>query len=252
MDRAIYTALTGLSARARESVVTANNLANAQVPGFRRDVVAQEGRYLAAKAAVDGAWAARAQVGSPSLATPQHAGKIAATGRDLDIALSGPHWLAVQGPMIAGEVREAYTRRGDLMVNNAGVLANGDGRVLVNAAGAPISVPPGATPRIGQDGTVSITGPEGPQILGRLKLVDGTSLKSRDKAGDGLFLPQEALAADPAARVESGALESANLTAAEAMVQLVEEQRGFELNARLIKLTTEMDEQGARLIGQNP
>ncbi|MBU6166039.1 MAG: flagellar hook-basal body complex protein [Alphaproteobacteria bacterium] len=251
MDRAIYTALTGLSARARESLVTANNLANAQVPGFRRDVVAQEGRYLAARAAADGAWGARAQVGSPSLATPQQPGKIAATSRELDIALSARHWLAVQGPVIGGEVREAYSRRGDLMVNSAGVLANGDGRVVVNAAGAPISVPPGTQPVIGRDGTVSVQGADGPQILGRLKLVDGSSLASRDKAGDGLFLPPDALPADPAAVVETGALEGANLTAAEALVQLVEEQRGFEVNARLIKLLGEMDEQGARLMGLN-
>lgn len=251
MDRLIYTALTGLSARARESVVTANNLANAQVPGFRRDVVAQEGRYLAARASVDGAFAARAQVGAPSLSTPQQPGKIAATGRGLDIALSARHWLAVQGPLIGGQVSEAYTRRGDLVVNGAGVLATGDGRVAITAAGAPISVPPGAEPVIGRDGTVSITGADGPQILGRLKLVDGSSLASRDKAGDGLFMPQEPLAADPAALVETGALESANLTAAEALVQLVEEQRGFEVNARLIKLATEMDEQGARLMGVN-
>lgn len=251
MDRVIYTALTGLSARARESLVTANNLANAQVPGFRRDVVAQEGRYLAARAAADGAWAARAQVGSPSLSTPQQPGKIAATGRELDIALSARHWLAVQGPIVSGQVSEAYTRRGDLVVNAAGVLANGDGRVLVSASGAPISVPPGAEPVIGRDGTVSVQGPDGPQILGRLKLVDGSSLKSRDKAGDGLFMAEEPLPPDPEARVESGALESANLTAAEALVQLVEEQRGFELNARLIKLATEMDEQGARLMGLN-
>ena len=251
MDRLIYTALTGLSARARESVVTANNLANAQVPGFRRDVVAQEGRYLAARAAADGAWGARAQVGAPSLATPQQPGKVTATGRELDIALSGRHWLAVQGPVIGGSVREGYSRRGDLAVNGAGVLANGDGRVVLNSNGAPISVPPGSAVSIGRDGTVSVAGPEGPQILGKLKLVDGSSLASRDKAGDGLFLPEEPLPADPAALVETGALESANLTAAEALVQLVEEQRGFEVNARLIKLAQDMDEQGARLMGPN-
>ncbi len=251
MDRLIYTALTGLSARARESLVTANNLANAQVPGFRRDVVAQEGRYLDARTAADGAWEARAQVGSPSLSTPQQPGKIAATGRELDIALSDRHWLAVQGPVVGGAVREGYSRRGDLVVNRAGVLANGDGRVVLNAAGVPISVPPGAELVIGRDGTVSTMDADGPQILGRLKLVDGTSLNSRDKAGDGLFLPQEPLPADPAAKVETGALEGANLTAAEALVQLVEEQRGFEVNARLIKLAAEMDEQGAQLMRLN-
>ena len=53
---------------------------------------------------------------------------------------------------------------------------------------------------------------------------------------------------DATAMLEAGALESANLTTAEALVELVEEQRGFEINARLIKLAQEMDEQGARLM----
>ena len=251
MDRLIYTTLSGLSARAREQLVTANNLANAGVPGFRRDVVAQEGRYLSAARDVDGAWRARAQTGAPSLATPHQPGRIAATGRPLDIALGGEAWLAVQGPVIGGEIREAYMRRGDLQVNPAGLITLGDGRVVLNANSAPISVPPGAQLTIGEDGTISAMLPDGPQLLGKLKMVDGSGLKSRDKAADGLFLPEDPLPADPAARLETGALEGANITAAEALVELVEEQRGFEVNARLLKLAQDMDEQGARLIGMD-
>ncbi|WP_439545762.1 flagellar hook-basal body complex protein [Sandarakinorhabdus sp.] len=251
MDRLIYTTLSGLNARAREQLVTANNLANAGVPGFRRDVVAQESRYLGAARDVDGAWASRAQTGAPSLATPHAPGRIAATGRPLDIALGGDAWLAVQGPVVGGEVREGYMRRGDLQVNAAGLITLGDGRVVLNANSAPISVPPGAALTIGEDGTITATLPDGQQPLGKLKLVDGSSLKSRDKAADGLFLPEEALPADPAARLETGALESANITAAQALVELVEEQRGFEVNARLLRLAQEMDEASARLLGMD-
>lgn len=248
MDRLIYTALTGLSARAREQLVTANNLANAQVPGFRREVVAQEGRYLAARAVADGAWPARAQVGAPSLATPAEPGRVQATGRPLDIALGGEAWLAVQGPVIGGSPREAYTRRGDLTITATGLLTTGDGRVVLGAGGTPLSVPPGAAISIGTDGTLTAMLPEGPTPVGQLKLVNGRSLSPRDKAADGLFLPESPLPADPAARVAPGALESANITAAQALVELVEEQRGFEVNSRLIKLGQDMDEQGARLM----
>lgn len=248
MDRLIYTALTGLSARGRETLVTANNLANAGVPGFRRDVVAQEGRYFDAARLADGAFEARAQVGSPSLATPALPGKVQATGRGLDVALSARHWLAVQGPIIGGDVKEGYTRRGDLSVSATGVLTNGDGRVVLGANNAPISVPPGAALTIAQDGSISAMLPDGPTPVGQLKLVDGATLTGRDKAGDGLFLPAEPLPRDATARVESGALESANITASEALVELVEQQRGFEINARLIRLAQDMDEQGARLM----
>ena len=248
MDRLIYTALTGLMARAREQQVTANNLANAQVPGFRREIVAQEGRYLDARRTADGAWEARAQVGAPSLSTPAVPGKVQATGRGLDVALSARSWLAVQGPVIGGEIKEAYTRRGDLAVSAAGLLVNGDGAVVLGANNAPISLPPGSDITIAQDGTISAMLPGGPTPVGQLKLVDGTGLNPRDKAADGLFLPEQPLPLDPAARVESGALESANLSATQALVELVEEQRGFEVNARLIKFAQEMDEQGARLM----
>jgi flagellar basal-body rod protein FlgF len=244
MDRLIYTALTGLSARQRESQVTANNLANASVPGFRRELVVQEGRYLGRAGAIP----ARAQTGAPSLSTPREGGRVEATGRGLDVALAGEAWLAVQGPIVGGRITEGYTRRGDLSVNPAGLVVNGEGRVLLNANGAPMSAPPGAAISIAEDGTMAAQLPDGPVTLGRLKLVNGAALSPRDKAADGLFLPEAPLPADPAARLVPGALETANVSTAQALVELVEEQRGFEVNARLLRLAQDMDEQGARLM----
>ncbi len=251
MDRLIYTALTGLTARAREQQVTANNLANAQVPGFRREMVVQEGRYLAPRATSAGAHHSRAQAGAPSLSTPAEPGRVQATGRGLDVAMAGDAWLAVQGPIVGGQPREGYTRRGDLSVGAAGLVVTGDGRVVLNASSAPMSVPPGAQITIGDDGTMTAMLPDGPAVLGKLKLVDGGNLSPRDKASDGLFLPETPLPANPAARLSAGALESANVTAAQALVELVEEQRGFEVNARLLRIAQDMDEQGARLLRLN-
>jgi flagellar basal-body rod protein FlgF len=248
MDRLIYTALTGLAARSREQQVTANNLANAQVPGFRRELVVQEGRYLAVQRAASGAHTTRAQAGAPSLSTPREGGRVLATGRALDVALAGDAWLAVQGPVVGGAVREAYTRRGDLQLSPAGLVTTGDGRVVVNADGAPLSAPPGAAITIAEDGSIAAQLADGPVALGRLKLVDGSALDPRDKAADGLFLPEDPLPADPAARLAPGALETANVSTAQALVELVEEQRGFEVNARLLRLAQDMDEQGARLL----
>ena len=112
MDRLIYTVLTGLGARSRSQTVTANNLANAETTGFRREIIAAEGRYLASDSATT-----RAQAGAPSLATPRQAGKIIPTGRPLDIALSGDAWLALQGPLVNGRPTEHYSRRGDLTLD---------------------------------------------------------------------------------------------------------------------------------------
>ncbi len=244
MDRLIYTALTGLAARDRAQIITANNLANAGTTGFRRELVAAEGRYLSAGAA----GVSRAQAGAPSVATPRDAGEVAATGRPLDIAMIGSAWLAVQGPMVGDTPSEAYTRRGDLDVTAAGVLQNGDGRLVLGEGGTPVTVPAGATLEIAPDGGLSARSGDVVTPIGRLKLVDGSSLGGLDKAGDGLFVSRESLAFDPSARLATGTLEGANVKTAGALAELVAEQRGFEVNARLLGLAKDIDERSARLI----
>lgn len=243
MDRLIYTALTGMAARGRAQTITANNLANAATTGFRRELVAAEGRYFAGAAVTS-----RVQAGAPSLATPHDPGRVSPTGRDLDIAMGGEAWLAVQGPVVKGQPTEAYTRRGDLTVTASGVLQNGDGRAVLAQNGAPVTVPAGAQLSIAADGNLSARIGDVVTRIGRLKLVDGTSLANLDKAGDGLFATKEPLPFNPEARVTSGALEAANVQTAGALAELVAESRGFEVNARLLGIAKDIDERTSRLM----
>ncbi len=252
MDRLIYTALTGLSARSRQQLVTANNLANASTPGFRRELVAAEGRYLGPAADGRSLSTARVQSGAPSVSTPGDPGRIDATGRPLDVALAGNAWLAVQGPVVNGQPTEAYTRRGDLTVSTSGVLQNGDGRALLNDGGTPVTVPAGATLDIALDGGLSTRNDDTVTPLGKLKLVDGAGLKDLDKAGDGLFTAKTQLPVDPRATLTIGTLENSNVQAAGALAELVEQSRGFEVNARLLGLAKDMDERSARLMAFEP
>ena len=240
MDRLIYTALTGLSARSRSQAVTANNLANAQTTGFRREIIAAQGRYL-----TGGAVAGRAQTGAASVATPREPGKIAATGRPLDVALGGNAWLAIQGPVVNGNATEAYTRRGDLDVGVSGVLQNGDGKAILNTNGVPVTVPAGAELSIAPDGALNVRVGDINTNIGRLKLVAGRDL---EKGADGMFTSKDPLPVDPAARLATGALEGANVQTAGALAELVEESRGFEVNARLLTIAKDMDERTARLM----
>lgn len=243
MDRLIYTALTGLVARTRSQAVTANNLANAQTTGFRREIIAAEGRYLAG-----GGVSSRAQTGATSVPTPKEAGKINATGRPLDIALGGNAWLAVQGSVVNGNPTESYTRRGDLDVSTSGILQNGDGKPVLNQNGVPITVPVGAELTIAADGSLSTRIGEVNTVIGKLKLVTGRDL---EKGIDGMFTSKEPLPVDPAARLASGALESSNVQTAGALAELVEESRGFEVNARLLTIAKDMDERTARLMAMD-
>jgi flagellar basal-body rod protein FlgF len=243
MDRLIYTVLTGLEARTRSQTVTANNLANADTTGFRREIIAAEGRYLASDIATT-----RAQAGAPSLATPRHAGKVIPTGRPLDIALAGDAWLALQGPVVNGRPTEHYSRRGDLSLSRTGLLQTGEGRLVLNQNGTAVTVPAGAALSIGDDGTLSARVGDDDQPLGKLKLVAGKDLDGLDKASGGHFTSETPLPVDPAARLTSGTLEASNVQTAGALAELVEQSRGFEVNARLLGLAKDIDERTARLM----
>ncbi|GGE02205.1 flagellar basal-body rod protein FlgF [Polymorphobacter glacialis] len=245
MDRVIYTVLTGLSAQARAQSVTANNLANAGTTGFRREIIAAEGRYLTESRTETPTARSRAQAGAPSLATPNLPGKLQATGRQLDIALQGDAWLAVEG-RIAGT--EAYTRRGDLGIGPTGLLQTGDGHPVLNQASTPIAVPPGSELQVAPDGTLTTRTAAGIVALGQLKLVAGAALKGLDKGPDNQFTSAIPLPADPSARLAIGSLENSNVETAGALVELTEQSRGFEISARLLGVAKDIDERTARLM----
>lgn len=249
MDRVIYTALTGLTARQRAQAVTANNLANAETPGFRREIIAAEGRYLRGPGEIGAAAIARAQTGSPSLTTPQEAGTLRPTGRDLDITLLDNAWLAIAAPPQNGQPREAYTRRGDIQVSPAGQLVLGDGRIPLDVNGAPVQVPANARLKIGSDGTLTALVEGEEQAVARLKLVaGGTRETGFDKNPDGQFTTPAPLPQDPTARLATGALEASNVSAAQGLIELVEQSRAFDASARLMRTARELDEAGARLL----
>jgi len=190
----------------------------------------------------------RVQAGAPSLTTPRAPGKTIATGRPLDITLADDAWLAIQGPLVKGQPSEAYTRRGDLAVSVSGVLQNGDGRAVLGADGNPITVPAGASLDVAPDGGLSARTGETVTPLGRLKLVAGSGLDGLDKGPDGQFSTTVPLAVAPDARLATGALEASNVETAGALVELVEQSRGFEVNARLLGIARDMDERTQRLM----
>ena len=185
MDRLIYTALTAMRAQAATQGVTANNLANAQVPGFRRELASLGAQWLSGQALGETRVEADAVVRTAVL----DAGAVIATGAPLDVAVDGSGWIAVQ----AADGAEAYTRRGDLRIAPSGVLETGDGHAVLGDAG-PLTVPPGAAPTIAPDGQVSAGG----VALGRIKLAAAAVLQKRD---DGLFGAAAPLDGDPAVRL---------------------------------------------------
>ena len=238
MDRLIYTALTGMRARSAAQTVTANNLANANVTGFRREMSSLASRYLAGPEG-----SARVQADDAVTSASTEPGHISPTGQPLDVAVAGPGWIAVQ----AADGGEAYTRRGDLRVAPTGVLETGDGHPVIGNSGV-ITLPAGE-PGIAADGSVSVRlpGAAASAVIDHIRLVNPPPAELR-KDSAGLFRAAAAPDADPAVRLQTQALEGSNVDSARGLVELIEQSRGFDVSAKLLSATRDIDEAGARLM----
>jgi len=143
---------------------------------------------------------------------------------------------------------EAYTRAGALDVNAEGLLVMRNG-LPVQGDGGPINAPPNTELSIGNDGTVSAKAANGTSTtIGKLKLVTPEARMTR--GADGLFrAPDGDLAADPAARLQDGALEGSNVSAVETMVSMIAAGRQFEQQMKLMQIAQTQGQQSAKLLG---
>jgi flagellar basal-body rod protein FlgF len=175
-------------------------------------------------------------------------GAIVHTGRDLDVAINGDGWFAVQ----ARDGSEAYTRRGDLKVDANGLLSTGNG-LPVLGNGGPIAIPPAEKIEIAADGTISIR-PLG-QGAGELAEIDrikmvAPSLEGMRKGQDGLLRQQDgqSLEADAEVQLATGALESSNVNIVDSMVDMIDFSRRFEMQVKMMKTAEQTDESSASIM----
>src|SRR5919107_285778 len=147
MDRMIYLSMSGAKATMQRQDTLAHNLANASTTGFRAELAAFRSVPVEGSGASTRVYALETTPGYDN--SP---GTVTGTGRNLDVAMKGHAWLAVQG--LDGS--EAYTRGGSLDVSADGTLVTRSGLVVLGDGG-PIQVPPNAELAIAGDGTVSAT-----------------------------------------------------------------------------------------------
>ena len=175
-------------------------------------------------------------------------GTLIATGDELDIAIRGEGWLAVQGP----DGEEAYTRAGNLRVTPQGLLETAAGQ-LVLGNGGPISLPPYQKIEIGEDGQISVVPqgqkPETVAQVDRLKLVKPPA-EELEQVLPGLFRMRsgDPALADPSVRVVAGQLEGSNVNTTAALVQMIELSRAYEMQVRAMSTAEENDQTAARLM----
>ncbi|MCE5231796.1 MAG: flagellar basal-body rod protein FlgF [Mizugakiibacter sp.] len=230
MDRSLYVAMTGATQTMRAQAEVAHNLANANTAGFKAELSA----FRSVPVLGDGE---RSRINAVAQGTgwDLSAGPQVATGRDLDVAVQGQGWIAVQ----AADGGEGYTRAGSLQVGADGLLTTATGQPVLGDGG-PISVPPYTQLTIGNDGTVSVVpqgqGPATLAVVGRIKLVNPEPAQLA-KGGDGLMrLAGDGTApADAGVRLASGVIESSNVNPSEQLVRMIELARQFEMQVRGIR-----------------
>ena len=243
MDRMLYVAMTGAAETLRAQTVNNHNLANVSTTGFRADLAAFQSR------AVDGTgFASRVYATNGTVGWDKTSGALLSTGRDLDIAVNGQGWIAVQGP----DGKEAYTRAGNLQVDATGNLLTATGEPVLGDGG-PINIPPYSSIFFARDGSISIVAqgqaPDTTATVDRIKLVNPADADIQ-RSDDGLFRMKNGTDAPPDAAVQlgSGVLESSNVNTAEAMVHMIELARQFEMQVKAIRTAEENGSAASQLL----
>ncbi len=243
MDATLYIAMTGAKRTMNEQSLFSNNLANVNTPGFRADMNESVSYYL-------NGFPENSQVYSASKPSglDLRAGPIQTTNRPLDVAVNGEGWFVVQN----AQGKPVLTRAGNFVVNNTGLLVNSEG-LVVRGSGGPITIPPNTSVQVGNDGTISIIpqgeGPEAATTLDRLLLVNPNP-QTLEKGPDGhIRLPGDAVpVADARVTVTPGALELSNVNAVGEMVNMINAQREFEVQLKLMQTVNGNQQTLARLL----
>ncbi len=230
MDKVLYTAMSGAKQTMLAQAANSNNIANVSTPGFRADYAQFRSMPVYGPGYPTRVYAMTERSGSDMTV-----GSVNATGNTMDIAINGDGWIAVQ----ANDGSEAYTRAGNLRISTDGTLLAGNGNPVLGDGG-PIVLPPVNRIEIGTDGTVSVAalGEDGNNLeaVERIKLVNPPADQLR-KGTDGLMrlVNGDVAPADANVKVVSGMLESSNVNMAEALVNMIDLARQFEMQVRVMR-----------------
>ncbi|MBS3805750.1 MAG: flagellar basal body rod protein FlgF [Oleiphilaceae bacterium] len=247
MDKSIFIGMSGAKQTMLAQQAHANNLANVNTTGFKKDFAQARSMPVFGEHFPTRAYAMTERPG-----TDTSAGALIETGRDLDVAMKGDGWMAVQTD--TGE--EVFTRAGSLQVDVNGLLRTSGGE-MVMGNGGPVALPPSNSVQIGADGTISVVPMGGPPSqlveVDRIKLVNPPA-DALVKGEDGFVRRNAATAidepepADGAMRLVSGFIEGSNVNAVEEMISNLQLSRQFEMQIKIMKTADENSEATARLL----
>ncbi|QMV15166.1 flagellar basal body rod protein FlgF [Vibrio spartinae] len=246
MDRALFLAMSGAKQNMQEMQLRANNLANVSTTGFRADLAQARAMQSYGDGLPTRVFSMTERPGNNFAQ-----GSVMTTGRDLDVTIQGDGWISV----LDDTGTEGLTRNGNFQIDVNGLLTSGSGHLVLGDNDAPITLPiPLSKIEIGKDGTVSVIPQGAPadamEVVGRIKLVrpDNQTLY---KDSVGLFrakAPNTVFNADASVALLTGALEGSNVNAVGEMTNLIDLQRQFEMQVKMMSTAEEMDKASNSLL----
>ncbi len=247
MSQALWVAKTGLDAQQTRLSVISNNLANVSTTGFKQsravfeDLLYQNVRQVGGQSSQDTRLPSGLLLGAGTriVATEKmhNQGGIEITDNPLNLAIDGRGFFPIQLP----DGSEAYTRDGNFMVSDQGQMVTASGYILQPG----ITIPADSqSVNISQDGIVSVTLPNqtAPSNVGQIQITNFINPVGLQPIGENLFEETASSGAAQAGtpsqngfgRLQQGALESSNVNIVEEMVSMIETQRAYEMNSKVI------------------
>lgn len=242
----LYIGATGMSAQQTNIDAIANNLANVNTSGFKRNRVDFEDLlYRAAATGAATATPAPAGMGTAIAGSSKvfTVGDVKKTEQPLDIAIRGQGFFEVQMP----DGSSVYTRSGAFQVNSDGMLSTQDGHLLNGS----LQLPPDTTSvRIDADGRVTATVPGGRNAVevGQIELVNFVNPAGLRPIGENLYVATQG-SGDPlrgapgqngTGTLAQGFLEASNVQLIDEMINLITAQRAYEINAKVVQASDEL------------
>ena len=241
IDRFAFTAMTGAKHAMGQLATTTHNMANLQTPGFR------EMLSMFRAVPVDGASAdSRAFVVDSTPGADWAHGSVTPTGNPLDVAIQDQGLFAV----LDADGQEAYTRAGKFQLNAQGILVTTAGHKVLDDQGRMIQFPLGSKDiQIQANGSIwaTLEGQLTETAVARLKLVN-PKLHDLERQPNGLFSSMEELEPSDDVQVLQGSIEGSNVNAARAMVQMIAQNRLFDLNIRLVQVAEQNSKSAGALM----
>ena len=246
MDRSIYTALNSMNILRDNQSVTAQNLANVSVIGYRKDVsINFSSVYLDRDNGLDPRVLALQEPGGFDN-TP---GPMQQTGAPLDLAVDGGGFFIVRP--VNGEI--SLSRRGDFTVSADGTLRDGTGTQPLSTELQPITIPPHRKIAVSGDGIINIeplNGPVGQTVrVAQIATTFGSEVPLA-KTIDGFVRPVDGSVPEPDNRtlLLSGFLEGSNVKSVDELVSGIDQSRAYEINVKFVTTAKEIDEATASLM----